>query len=378
MVAGMVTPMSCDSPVTCPGYDNLDKQYIGADLADDQLKALLMMEKSYVIPFVPCRNPSNQGKQLPYGDWRRKICQWSFRVVDHFRLDREVVSASLNIFDRYLATRPKALNEDTCPCPACQKSIDSRTFQLTAMTSLYLAMKMYSVNSDAYTQRKLSLAHFVDLSRGQFTAVDVSKLELSILKELQWKINPPTPLTTVSYLLRLMPSRSSLPHSCHGNYDLVLHVLHELARYLSELSGCLDSVSTFYSSSQIAYASILVSMELMTYSSLPLDARKVFNDRAFRVSLATEGALLTPMDEAIQKLRGIIRNSFWPEMLMENCDGVPEAGHPIFMAREFGLLDDGYIAAQRVSHQLANNKRRFADTDLEDSPKSVSRGPIYS
>ena len=109
------------------------------------------------------------------------------------------------------------------------------------MTSLYLAMKLYSENSDNSPYRKLRLAHFVELSRGQFSQADVSQMERSILKELQWKVNPPTPMAVVPFLLRLMPSRSFV---LSKNYDMVLHVLHELARYLSELSNCLDKVST--------------------------------------------------------------------------------------------------------------------------------------
>jgi len=35
---------------------------------------------------------------------REQIVEWSFRVVDYFRIDREVVALSLSFLDRFLAT----------------------------------------------------------------------------------------------------------------------------------------------------------------------------------------------------------------------------------------------------------------------------------
>jgi hypothetical protein len=42
--------------------------------------------------------------------WREKITHWSYNVVDHFELSREVVAISLNLFDRFLATRGNKCN----------------------------------------------------------------------------------------------------------------------------------------------------------------------------------------------------------------------------------------------------------------------------
>lgn len=366
MIYDIASPMQCDEmhcTDTClPKQDD-------SNFAIDQLLALLRTEESYKVPYIQCSLSMEESNHLPYGEWRRKICQWCFKVVDHFRLDREVVSSSMNIFDRYLASRPLNYNANTCPCPACQKNIDSRLFQLSAMTSLYLAMKMYSDSCEDSPYRRLNLNAFVELSRGQFTAQDVSQMESVILRELKWKVNPPTPMTSVPYLLRLMPSPRLLPESCYESYDLVLHVLHELARYLSELSVCLDSVSTIYTPSQIAYASILVSMDLLTYSALPQPVRKAFNEAVVQTSLASGGTILTPHDEPIQDLKERLRQAFWPEMLIDE-NGSLEMGHPIFMAREFGLLDMTFIA----SSQTKSAYRRISPTNTwEGSPISVSR-----
>jgi hypothetical protein len=364
----MVSPVGCDTMrQTVSQYQKADEE-----LALEQLVALLAVERSYEVPYVPCRSTSDETGRLPYGEWRRKICQWAFKVVDHFRLDREVVACALNIFDRYLAVRPMSLSfGDSCSCPSCQRSIDSRCFQLTAMTSLYLAMKVYSDNSDEgiAPYRRLRLSSFVELSRGQFCAEDITEMESVILMDLKWKVHPPTAMTAVSYLLRLMPPHNCVPYASRKSYDLVIHVLHELARYLTELSVCLGSVCTVHAASEVAYAAILVSMDLLTTSALPYEVRDAFNSAVVATSCSSGGTILSPRDESILILQERLRNSFWPEMLMDDCESA-ESGHPISMARDYGLLD---IASISNSTTLLS---RSPDSykDWEGSPVCVSRG----
>ena len=54
------------------------------ELLDDQLEALLRTEREYIVKIVPCVSPKQRPIELQ--EWRRKICQWGFRVIDHFRL----------------------------------------------------------------------------------------------------------------------------------------------------------------------------------------------------------------------------------------------------------------------------------------------------
>jgi hypothetical protein len=328
------------SPIAYTSYSNSD-----ALLCIDQFCTMLQVEESYRVPFVPCQ--SSHGRTCgyhPFGDWRRKITQWSFKVIDHFKIDREVVSTAMNILDRYLVVgATKCYGGETCPCPECQNTVDSRTFQLAAMTSLYLAMKASERGDDHATGwRKLRLTSFVELSRGQFCAEDILAMELAILQDLQWKVYPPTPMAAVSYLMRLMPSHIELPCCFRKNYDLVLHVLHELSRYLTELSVCSGSLCVAHTPSQVAYASILLSMELLTASALPLQVRTAFNEAVVSTSSLSGGTILTPNDEAIQTLQDRLRHSFWPEMLMDDCEHA-EVGHPISMAKDFGILDMSYF-----------------------------------
>ena len=91
--------------------------------------------------------------------WREKICEWSYQVIDHFDFSREVVSISLHYLDRFLATRH------------CSKKV----FQLAAMTSLFLAIKLYEPG-------KLSMTSMIELSRGYFNVEQMVAMEMEILR----------------------------------------------------------------------------------------------------------------------------------------------------------------------------------------------------
>lgn len=51
----------------------------------DQLAGMLRQEAKYVVQHVPCRSLSRETRP-ELEEWRSKICQWSYRVIDHFRL----------------------------------------------------------------------------------------------------------------------------------------------------------------------------------------------------------------------------------------------------------------------------------------------------
>ena len=93
-------------------------------------------------------------------DWRSKICEWSYQVIDHLDYDREIVAVALHYLDRYL----------------CWRSADKRTFQLVSMTCLHMACKLYSPR-----RQQLSMASLIQLSRGYFTEEQIFATERSIL-----------------------------------------------------------------------------------------------------------------------------------------------------------------------------------------------------
>jgi lipoyl(octanoyl) transferase len=91
--------------------------------------------------------------------WRGLICEWSFQVVDHFDFNRETVAISLSYLDRFVASRP----------------LNRRTFQLAAMTTLYLAIKLFEPGH-------LKVSDLVKLSQGCFVPEHIVMMEESILR----------------------------------------------------------------------------------------------------------------------------------------------------------------------------------------------------
>lgn len=91
--------------------------------------------------------------------WREKIVEWCYQVVDHFDFSREVVSVAIHYLDRYLAT----------------KYVNKKMFQLAAMVSLYLAIKLHD-------PRRLSMAAMIELSRGCFVMEQMKAMEMELLR----------------------------------------------------------------------------------------------------------------------------------------------------------------------------------------------------
>jgi Cyclin, N-terminal domain len=386
------------------------------ELLEDQLSALLVTEESYLVLHIPCKAIALSSDSRPLGEeWRQKICQWSFRVIDHFRLDREIVSFGLNLFDRYLVTNcldkqarqsnRNKIRSGVCSCPSCGQSIDSATYQLAAMTSLYVAIKLHPDNKmlmEDGTRRKrhFKLESFVELSRGQFQAQDICRMEQVILEALKWKVNPPTPMALVAYLLSMMPSIDDIPSASRSTYDLVLHVLQELSRYITELSVCLGNLCSTFPPSQVAYAAILVSMDLLTYKALPMRVRNTFHAAVSMISLQSEGTLLMQHKPRIVNLSHILSKSLLPDMLLEEYDRESQATsatskkgatpstattstsssacHPIVIARDYGLLNLTRINSR--SWQEAPTTASVGvgvvddDTPCQPSPTGVIHG----
>ena len=319
---------------------------------EDQLRAMLGTEKAYTPSVL---SPNNKNDTI-YAEWRSKICDWSYRVVDHFGCDRELVAAAMNCFDRYLVHTSSA---------GTSKCIASRTYQLAAMTSLYVATKLHADRSernqdDVTTTKKklLRITSFVQLSRDQFSPRDIAVMEQHLLEVLGWRVNPPTPMLFVGHLLRIVPAfakpgstarTSGSAGSGGSNTDaasqqhraLVIHVLHELARYLTELSTCLPPSTTATSSSEMAYASILLALDLLSSdTALPASVRAEYLSSLDDLS----GGTLTESRDNVVQLKKKIKQAFVQDLLRDALEqaasGGAGGGHPLLIARDAGLLSE--------------------------------------
>lgn len=138
----------------------------------------------------------------------------------------------MNILDRYLSRH---------------LSIGESVYQLVAMTSLYLAVKLHST-------RKISVSSMSELSKGHFRVDQIEQMEVFIIKTLRWRLNPPTPTI-------LLNIASPIIHALVKDDDS--YEIGVLAKYLLELSVC-DAFFIDKRPSSIAYASILVAMDYLS------------------------------------------------------------------------------------------------------------------
>lgn len=207
--------------------------------------------------------------------WREKICQWSYNVVDHFDLPREVVAVSLSLFDRYLATR--------------HNQCSGNMALLTSLTTLHITIKIHS-------EKTVKLSTLASLSRGQFGPEDIEKMEWEICEALDWKLHPPSLFSFISHFLMVFPAEVS--HS-------VRKELFEVAIYMVELSVC-DSTYVRYPWSTVAIAAILNVMEDLSYGRLPLASRQAFWNEITAKTYFKETSIL---HTARQRLRNLFNTT---------------------------------------------------------------------
>ena len=185
---------------------------------------------------------------------RIKMCEWCYQVVDYCKFRRETVGIGMAFLDRYLAT------------PEGRAALTDRKFyQLAAMTSLYMAIKIHE-------PLEMETSLLADLSRGCYTDLQIADMELEILDALKWRLAGPTPLAFVQHFLALL-SVDSRAKSAIMDYG----------RYQTELAvSCLDLVPRY--PSEVAIAAILNAMEGIDRSLLPLRKQGAFIRALERVS----------------------------------------------------------------------------------------------
>lgn len=232
---------------------------------EDELSALLLMEstgykapRNYLTTVLNACGTKSLASQCVTEQWRRRLCEWMFEVVDHFSFDREVVSVAFDYLDR-------SVSWASCS-PESGKALSKREYQLHAVTSLYLAIKVHGEMDGSSGERlKLRISAFEDLSRGFFSVETIEAKERELLSLFQWRVNPPTCTQFLSYFLRLLPDWSSTDLQC-SREDIVSQIF-DISKYLTELSLFCSKFTFDYKPSTVAYAAILCALESLQATS---------------------------------------------------------------------------------------------------------------
>jgi len=205
--------------------------------------------------------------------WRRRMCEWMYGVVDHCRFRRDTVATAMSYLDRCLSVPNNGI-------------INSRrTYQLTAMTCLQLAIKLF------HKPYGVHIHSFVKLGRGLFTAEDLIEAESNVLFMLRWYVHPPTATTFLDYYLLLCPE-SLLPST--------RYILRELSKFMIELAVCVYEFA-LEKPSIVAYSALMIAVEQMDEDALPLWHSGVFFDRVKALSQ------VTPTTIDVQRVKNSLR-----------------------------------------------------------------------
>jgi len=158
------------------------------------------------IPTSPEDDAVDEATRKVYiQECRQKICDWMYAVVDHFKMDREVVLVAFHFVDRFLST---------------QSRCNSKFFKILSMTALFVASKLFY--GHMFTVNQL-----VQLSRFEFRAKQIEQMELHLLRSLRWFVHPPTTKSVLRDLLSLLRP---------GVTSHVLSQLSEYSNFLAEIS----------------------------------------------------------------------------------------------------------------------------------------------
>lgn len=230
--------------------------------------------------------------------WRYAFSKWFYELADNFRLERDVVAIALDYLDRFSAFR--------ISCYGGPPS--KRNFQLTAVTCLYIAVKLHgSTDHPEGRPPGPTIGEFVKLSHKFFGVEDILSMEIRILNSLNWRLHPPTRLRFIEVFHTLCPKWPSNGSACR--YIDVMDGIYRMARYLAEISVCDSTFAFTFKNSVVAYACICCSIEaLKNHLPIPYDVRVVlFNNIAQLTGIYQE---LDEVRLACQMLRDLCPSLF--------------------------------------------------------------------
>jgi hypothetical protein len=174
-----------------------------------------------------------------YGDFpvdalaRDVIVDWFVKIVTLCNYSSETAAIATSILDRFAAS------DDSKDILAHREN-----FQLASLTAIYTAVKVHE-------REVISPAFVAKLSGGLSSVEDIEKMEIRMLKALQWRVNPPT----AEWFFR-----SFLDLVLGSRFDAQRMSLMELGR-LQVTFSLLDYDFCTFRASDIALASLLNAVE---------------------------------------------------------------------------------------------------------------------
>jgi hypothetical protein len=157
-----------------------------------------------------------------------------YEFIDHFNFDREVVGVAINYVDHYTS-----INAD---------SLDDDTYQTLAATALFLAIKLHATSCEVDNLHKVRKQALSKIIYGLANPKKIYEMEMSILRCLDWCVNPPTLHQFAFMFYKFHPLRDTCSEL--GSY------IYEATRYQVELAIFMPELLANFKPSVIVYAAI--------------------------------------------------------------------------------------------------------------------------
>ena len=188
-------------------------------------------------------------------DCRTKLGEWCFQVSDLCKFQRETVAIAMGYLDRFMGTSS----------PRARWAMHDETeFQLVAVTSIYVSVKLFETLT-------IDAALLSEICCGYYTQEDIFEMEWEILKSLSWRLNGPTTRAYVNHILALLE-----PLACGFN-ETVLMPLLDFSAFQADIA-VLDYDLSTQKSSMLAVAAIMNTMEGIDRRLFPISSRIQFFD----------------------------------------------------------------------------------------------------
>jgi hypothetical protein len=177
-----------------PNYsDNFEAMLNSSKLAASTMSegptAIEVLRRREATSQYQCRNylGDQEGPLTVDRATRYEMVEWVFKVSAFMKFGEETAVAAAALFDAFLQT------EEGSRVMRCLKE-----YRLASMATFYLAAKLhehYFVSSEVMSA----------LSHGLYSVTEVERMEMTVLKAMNWHMSPPTSLDFAREFLNLLP-----------------------------------------------------------------------------------------------------------------------------------------------------------------------------
>ena len=131
-----------------------------------------------------CQANARHNNPIDHSD-RTKMCSWYYEMTTFLKISPGTASRAMSYLDRFMgSSSPHAVTASRL----------RDEYQLVALTTLFLAIKLYE-------RLDIMPCHVSYLSRGRYTSDEVVEMEMAVLKGMEWRAMSETKLDYAMLIL---------------------------------------------------------------------------------------------------------------------------------------------------------------------------------